>query len=415
MATPSSSSTPLAASHPFGTSPCTAHAVVSPTTGTSIANGTTSTRGGASRAGTGRPSRRGRATVGPFRGGDRYAVVRCGVAPREDSDSIPAYDTLDTGDQVRALRRVALLAATEFGLELRHVELVLHAYNTTFRLDVADGRRLAVRVNTNSHSTPANVVAQQSWLHAVRAETDVLVPDPVPTPDGRWAVEVPCPEWGGPLLVTVATWLDGEDVGTCDEEQAAALGETMARLHDHAEGFVLPPGADLPVFDEPLFGDEDLISRRHELTKADAAVLRDAMREGRRAFDTVGARATRILLHADLHGGNLKWHAGRLAVFDVDDCGLGVPALDLAIAAFYLRDGSATEQAMLDGYAGVRPLPGVADADFEALVASRQLLLANSLFRSTTADLRAEAEDYLMVTVERLRRWRATGRFSRSA
>ncbi len=33
------------ASHTFGTSPCTAHAVVSPTTGTSMANGTTADAG----------------------------------------------------------------------------------------------------------------------------------------------------------------------------------------------------------------------------------------------------------------------------------------------------------------------------------------------------------------------------------
>ena len=337
------------------------------------------------------------------------------MAPREDAGAIRAYDTLDTDGQVRALRRVALLAAAEFGLEVLGVELVLHAYNTTFRLEVADGRRLALRVNTNSHSTAANVMAQQAWLHAVRAETDVLVPDPVAAPDGRWAVEVPSPEWGGPLLVTVATWLAGEDVGTCDVEQAAALGQAMARLHDHAEGFELPTGAHLPEFEDPLFGDEDLITRRPHLTESDAAVLRDAMNEGRRAFDSAGGGADRILLHADLHGGNLKWHAGRLAVFDVDDSGLGVPALDLAIATFYLRDGSGTERALRDGYAGVRPLPDVDEADFEALVASRQLLLANSLFQSSTAELRAEAQDYLGVTVERLRRWRASGRFSRSA
>ena len=339
-----------------------------------------------------------------------FAVV---VAPVEDATS---YAGLDTQGQVEALRRVAIAAAAAFGLSVRSLALVLHAYNTTFRLDTDDGRRFALRVNTNSHSTSANVLAQQSWLHAVRAETDVLVPDPVSTRDGRWAVEVPCPEWGGPLLVTVASWLDGEDVGVCDEEQAAALGRTMARLHDHAEGFTLPLGADLPVFDEPLFGDADLLTGRPGLGVGEATVLTSAIAEGRRAFAEAGAGLTPILLHADLHGGNLKWHKGRLAVFDVDDCGLGVPALDLAIAVFYLRDGStATEEALREGYAAVRRLPDLSESAFEALVASRQLLLANSLFQSSTADLRAEADAYLVVTVERLRRWQETGRFTRGA
>jgi len=52
-------------------------------------------------------------------------------------------------------------------------------------------------------------------------------------------------------------------------------------------------------------------------------------------------------------------------------------------------------------------------AAVESLVAARQLLLANSLLASSTASLRAEATDYLDVTVERLRGWTSTGRFTR--
>jgi Ser/Thr protein kinase RdoA (MazF antagonist) len=327
----------------------------------------------------------------------------------------PAYTALDVEGQVEVLRRVALAAADEFGLRPRELSLVLHAYNTTFRVDTDDDRRLALRVNTNSHSTPANILAQQTWLHALATETEVLVPHPVATPDGRWTVAVPSPGWRGPLHVTVATWLEGEDVGVPDDEQARALGRAMALLHDHAEGFHLPDRADLPVFDTPLFGDEDLVAAHPSLSADAARLVADAVAEADGCFAEAYADHSPILLHADLHGGNLKWHHGRLAVFDVDDCGFGVPALDLAIATFYLRDGSpGAEAALRAGYAGVRLLPEVADDVFEGLVAARQLLLANSLLASSTADLRAEGEEYLVVTVERLRHWRRTGRFSRS-
>jgi len=121
------------------------------------------------------------------------------------------------------------------------------------------------------------------------------------------------------------------------------------------------------------------------------------------------------VLHADLHGGNLKWHEGALSVFDLDDAGLGVPAVDLAISTFYLRSGDPeVEDALRAGYREVRDLPDVADEQFEALVAARQLLLANSLLSSSTASLRADAADYLDVTVHRLRGWLDTGRFERS-
>ena len=153
------------------------------------------------------------------------------------------YAALDEESQVEVLRRVALVAAERFGLVVRDLALVLHAYNTTFRLDTDDGRRLALRVNTNSKSTPAHIAAQQAWLHALATETAVRVPDPLVAPGGGWHVEVECPEWGGPLRATVASWLEGDDVGQCDAEQARALGRTMAALHDHAEGFTLPAGA----------------------------------------------------------------------------------------------------------------------------------------------------------------------------
>ena len=325
----------------------------------------------------------------------------------------PAYVALDEESQVEALRGVALDAAGAFGLGVRDLQLVLHAFNTTFRLDTDDGRRLALRVNTNSKSTPANITAQQAWLHALATETEVLVPDPVAAPGGQWEVSVHCPPWGGRLHATLASWLDGDDVGECDEEQAHALGRTMAVLHDHAEGFSLPARASLPLFDEPLFHDRNLLQDASMLPQRDLEVVAEALAECRRRFAQVDAGRRHIVLHADLHGGNLKWHRGRLAVFDLDDAGFGVPALDLAISTFYLRgDAPAVEAALRAGYAEVRDLPDVSDAQFEALVAARQLLLANSLLDSSTASLRAEATDYLALTVQRLRGWLSAGRFA---
>jgi len=58
-------------------------------------------------------------------------------------------------------------------------------------------------------------------------------------------------------------------------------------------------------------------------------------------------------------------------------------------------------------------VPDTDPADFEALVAARQLLLANALLSTTTADLRAQAADYLTTSVERLSHWLDTGHFTR--
>lgn len=325
-----------------------------------------------------------------------------------------AYRDLSDAEQVEVLRPAALAAADRFGLDLVRLELVAHAYNTTFAADGANGARYALRVNTNSKSTPENVVAQQTWQRAITASTGVLVPEPRATPEGDWYVEVGCEALGGSLMVTAASWLAGPDVTQVDAAAARELGRTMAALHEQSRSWPLPAGAFLPRFDTPLFGDEDLLRSADGLGPVQQAVLDRALEETARVFARVYDGAPVQPLHADLHGGNLKWIRGRLAVFDFDDCGLGVPELDLAIAVFYLRGDVATlEQALRGGYADVSPLPDVDPTHFEALIAARQLLLANSLLASTTTQLHGEARNYLDVTVSRLRHWLGTGRFTR--
>lgn len=70
------------------------------------------------------------------------------------------------------LAPVAREAARQFGLEVVGLELVLHGYGTTFRVETTTGR-YALRVNTNSQSTPAEVPAPQTWQLAIAEETDL--------------------------------------------------------------------------------------------------------------------------------------------------------------------------------------------------------------------------------------------------
>ncbi|QKE84681.1 phosphotransferase [Arthrobacter sp. NEB 688] len=324
------------------------------------------------------------------------------------------YDELDEEGQVEALRPTALDAAEAFGLDVERMEVLLHAYNTTFRIDTRDGERCALRVGTNSKSTPANVLAQQAWQEAIATETEVVVPRSLRSTRDEWFVRSEPAALGRPVLVTAASWLEGDDARDgAGAEWARALGRATAQLHRHAATWRIPEGAALPRFDEPLFGDEDVLSTAPGLDADGRAVVATGMARARDVFARLHAGAEVVPLHADLHGGNLKWHEGRLAVFDFDDAGLGLPVLDLAITTFYLRrsGAEAAEAALREGYTEVLPWPDVAPGDLEALVASRQLLLANDLLGSSTASLRAMAADYLGTTVARLRAWSATGTF----
>lgn len=326
-----------------------------------------------------------------------------------------SYRDLSDEEQVALLRPAAAAGAVAFGLDSAALELVAHAFNTTFAVVGRDGQRHALRVHTNSVSTPAHVVAQQTWQHDLSSAAALLVPQPLRTLDGTWYAQVDAPHVGASLLVTAATWLEGPDVGDVDTVTARELGRTMARLHEHAASWTPPPDGELPVFDDPLFGDADLLDSAPGLSAEGHTVIDRAREVARGAYAVLHAGACLRPVHADLHGGNLKRSGDRLAVFDFDDSGLGLPVVDLAVTTFYLRDGDpGPEQALLDGYVEVASLPEVEPDHFEALVAARQLLLGNSLLASTTSALRSEAEEYLTVTVDRLRHWLATGAFTRA-
>lgn len=326
------------------------------------------------------------------------------------------YADLDAEAQIALLRPVAAAGASLLGLEVKAIAPVHHGYNTTFRVRTSEGVDYAVRVLTNSQSTPAHLLAQHAWMHALARATTVLVPNPVTGPDGVSYAVVEAKALERPVIVAAASWLAGDDVGEPSLQQVHELGVAMSTMHNHALTWTPPEGSALPVFDEPLFGDEDLLASLVETDLPDggAQVLEAAFDRARLAF-AEAFREQVLPIHADLHGGNLKWHNDELAVFDFDDSGFGTAALDLAISTFYLRDEfEGAEAGLRQGYQAMRDLPQLDPEAFEALVASRQLLLANALLASSTASLRADAQSYLMMSIQRLQHWLSTGRFTRT-
>lgn len=322
------------------------------------------------------------------------------------------FELLPRRAQIARIRAVALAALGQYPVEPRRVTLLDHHHNSTFRVDATDGRRFALRVNVNSASTTAHLEAETAWLSALAADTDVSVPIPFATRDGRRHTTARCDLLERDLAIVLMSWLPGR---TLDEPTPSALrelGRTTALLHQHGERWTLPPGAALPSHADVLVGDPNRIQADHPLLTPDRREVIDAaLAEAQDRLDDVWSRAMPHPIHADLHGGNVKWLRGRLSVFDFDDAVIGVPVLDLAISAYYLRTDGRDEQAVLDGYAAARDLPAFDDREFEALLAGRNLLLLNEVLQAMTADVRAVRERYVDNTVSKLRAYLDTGRY----
>jgi Ser/Thr protein kinase RdoA (MazF antagonist) len=294
------------------------------------------------------------------------------------------FASLSTRAQVTRLRLTALEALRAYPIEVTVLELLNHGFNTTFRVRTLSGERFALRLNVNSKRSAQQIGAEMAWIAALARDTDLNLPVPQTTRDGRLLTHVHSPDLGRDLPAALFSWLPGKDLG--DDATAAQ----MRVLMDSPDNFQHDHGL--------------LTVERREVIAATLARVQDVL-------DKLYAREKEMPLHADLHNWNLKWARGKLYVFDFDDSILGVPVQDLAISAYYLRDNAALEDALLEGYAAHATLPTYASEEYEAIIAGRNLVLLNDLLNNTTAELRAMLPRYMHNSVTKLRHYLETGVF----
>lgn len=325
------------------------------------------------------------------------------------------FEDLTSRQQVYRLRRAAFDVLREWPIEVARLRVIRHDYNATFRVETTTGHLFALRLNVNSRRTPGELTAEAEWLTALAHDTDLLVPVPQRTREGALRSEVYVEELGRSLPAVLMSWLPGRELGFgASVAHLRVVGSLAADLHDHGAAWQLPPGAEMPRFDDPLFNDVDRLSEHVDLDLwgADARqVVTESLARTRAAFAQVVAASPVFPLHADLHGGNLMLDHDKIAVFDFDDSGWGPPLLDLAIATYYLRSSDRRHEALLEGYVAQRTLPDHSDAQFEALLASRNLLLMNDVLASTTASVRDFTPRYLRNSVTKLRHYLETGSY----
>lgn len=321
------------------------------------------------------------------------------------------YADLSRRSQIRRMHAAARLALGDYGLQDADLRVVNHDFNTTFRVTAADGTRAALRINVNSQFGPEAIDAEAEWVRAIAAETDVHVPAPIPTRDGRSATRTSCAGIDRPLGAVLYRWIDGPNLGEpAPLVGLEALGQAAARLHAHAETWRSPAIAARPNQAMPLMGEPDRLRANPRFTKTQQTVIADALDQVEAVTAAHFAGPT-LLAHADLHVWNAKWYHKRLTVFDFDDCGITTPLHDLSISTYYLRDQPGAEAALLRGYERERPVPDHTETEWEALVASRNLLLLNDVLDNITADMADFLPGYIQRTVGRMGRYLKTGRF----
>jgi Ser/Thr protein kinase RdoA (MazF antagonist) len=311
----------------------------------------------------------------------------------------------------RLERRLAETALGRFGLGSAAVEPLRlgEGFTQVCRVATRKGECFALKLyspppsgaageelrQTTLLRSPEVLASQLGWLSELERETDLLVPEPVPLPDGSFLGRVSTRDLGprGSRLRRASRRLDAEelerDLGSAPEmsrnfallrwvpgvhrldgdladREASLVGYYLARLHRHAEERGVPEGSAFPRWDwgwpfgesAPLWGEGGAFYSEGEME-----VFEEASRLVREDLERLGyGPETFGVVHRDPKLENLVFEGERLGAIDFDLTGLGHYLFDLKVFRTSLRHRHPDRlgplwEAFLGGYEGGRPLP----------------------------------------------------------
>lgn len=301
------------------------------------------------------------------------------------------YERLTETGQARRLRRMALEVLQAYDLPACRVRLLAHETNHLFRVDSADGRRFALRVCADEETTLEDNRAEAFWLQALQRETDLPVVRIIPRADGE-AISIASAESLPPARrCLLFGWVPGRDLEVqLSPAYYHQLGQITARMHTHAAGLALPPDLHPRRWDRIFYfpNEEPVVHlpeyRRHFYASR-LRLLDEARELGEAVLAELQHSAARpMLIHGDLHYGNIKVHRGQLCLLDFENMLLGYPEQDLAITLYYGRnrpDYTDLVQAYRAGYTSLRAWPFESEAQLHSLMAARSVNFINYAVR----------------------------------
>ena len=310
---------------------------------------------------------------------------------------------LPAEDQQNSLTAFATELLKDYGIHGAKVSCINFEFNATFAVESESGAKYALRININSTRTVENMKGEIEWVRHLNRTSGIHTPTPIATVKDNYIVSALHADSGQTLYGVMYSWLEGEELG--DEptlSQLHEVGRAIATLHQESTDFAVSADAVLPTFNDFFWGTEDfLFSDKSVLSDTDRALIQQAHDLIMQFTNDLYQNSKVHIIHADMHGWNLMWNEDQLSVFDFDDCGYGVEAQDLAVTLYYL-DTPEQDEALLNGYKSVRPLPTYSANAMKALLLQRRLLLLNYLFETKNQEHKEMLPAYLEKSLERV-------------
>ena len=286
--------------------------------------------------------------------------------------------------QIRRLRGLAEKALTAYQLGDAHFKLLTYWNNVTFRVDTAKGRYV-LRINRPGFQDTPAIRSELIWLIALKQEANLTVPEPIPNRDGELLTTVSLAGIPEPRDCVLFRWLNGRFLKKRLNAKSLQLaGVFLAKMHQHAQQFILPKGFTRKRWDlNLLMGGEPGIdkSRFDALLSSEEQTVFEAMTQRiEHELETLGEEPEVFgLIHADFHHGNYLFYRGELCAIDFDECGFGHYVYDIAVVLSGVRrreEFLVMREAFLKGYRQICRLPESYEKHIEPLIIARLLMLA---------------------------------------
>lgn len=254
-----------------------------------------------------------------------------------------------------------------YQLEHADIRFIRHNENATFQVDTSD-QRFLLRLHTpalHSFTGPQHgrlaVESELRWLNGLNRDTRLLIPRPVRTPAGAWTTAVGT-EQRSVIAASLLVWQAGapfDQTAPAAARHAAALGASLAHLHDYATHWIAPAS-----FKRPVYGVEHTHTFARMLAPAqrlgiasveESALVAATFAEIERIIEQQPRDGEHYgMIHGDLHAGNVLVDGAAVKLIDFSMCGLGPYVLDVGYCLAGLKPK--LHSPFLGAYSQLRPI-----------------------------------------------------------
>jgi Ser/Thr protein kinase RdoA (MazF antagonist) len=316
-----------------------------------------------------------------------------------------AFADLSIEQQVETMLPLARQIIDGFDIGECELESINHEFNSTFKVTASSGERFALRINVNSKRTLPNLKAEIFWVGQLATVEGLTVPVPIKNRNSEYISTAWHPMLERNLHAVLFSWLDGEELGDePTEEMMRATGRAMARMHAASRDTKLPEGASLPIVDDVFWDNGDSIEPSDLVASEEKAIIAGAVEKIEAITRDLYSRNRPQLIHADVHPWNVMWQGVDVAVFDFDDCVIGLPVQDIAVTLYY-NDTAEQDAAFLAGYQELAPLPEFTQYEISALKLQRRIVLLSYILETENPEHRAMVPEYLAKTLKQIQQF----------